>query len=315
MIRNNRIRAAAVCLALACFPGGRLTAASVLADNQPPDPAYIGIHTAPLDAAMRTQLKLDDRTGLLIADVDPHGPAAAKLRRHDVLLNLNGQVLFNPPQLNGLVHTLRPGDTVALNVMRQSQTQVVTVTLGSRSPLTPPATSRSAPADTTPGGSPTDDAASAGLTAERRMQIESIIDDIRDTDRASVPMEAVSEDDMERFIDRVRERLVDAYVNPVTARESFMPRPETVEPAWSAEDIAESRSLAFEDGARSAELSLRDGTLFFNFEDEKGNIIFQGPIDTPEQRKRIPGEALKYLDYIENREGGMGADYEWPSSE
>ncbi len=73
------------------------------------------------------------RTVLLISDVRPDSPAdQAGLRSGDILLKIDGQHLLHPVQLQRLVSTYPAGQAVELTVIRDGDTQTLPATLGER---------------------------------------------------------------------------------------------------------------------------------------------------------------------------------------
>lgn len=73
----------------------------------------------------------DADAGLLVAAVDPAGPAAqAGLRRADIVLELDGQAVNTFSALIRELSARDPGDSVALKVQRGDATLTLTATLG-----------------------------------------------------------------------------------------------------------------------------------------------------------------------------------------
>jgi hypothetical protein len=94
---------------------------------------YLGVQTVQVGEPLRAQLSLPEGAGLLVAAVLPDSPAAAaKLARFDVLVRINRQYLINPEQLEVLVRDAKPGQDVRLTVIRQAKIGSVMVRLGSR---------------------------------------------------------------------------------------------------------------------------------------------------------------------------------------
>jgi S1-C subfamily serine protease len=94
---------------------------------------YIGINYTSLTPAIAAQLGIAQQTGMIIADVAPGSPASqAGLRRYDVITTIDGHPLQGDSDLAQIVDQHKPGDTLALTVVRNSQTMTVKVTLGTR---------------------------------------------------------------------------------------------------------------------------------------------------------------------------------------
>jgi hypothetical protein len=92
---------------------------------------YLGVTTAAVPPALRTQLDLPEGFGLLIEHIAPDSAAAkAGLQVHDVLYKLDDQVLVNSEQLATLVTARKPGDEVQLTVYRKGRPTTLAATLG-----------------------------------------------------------------------------------------------------------------------------------------------------------------------------------------
>ena len=84
--------------------------------------SYLGVIASPLTPAMRSQLSLPAGVGLAVESVEKDSPAAAAgLKQYDVLQKLNDQILVNVQQLSILVRIFKPGEDVALTVIRQAK--------------------------------------------------------------------------------------------------------------------------------------------------------------------------------------------------
>jgi membrane-associated protease RseP (regulator of RpoE activity) len=78
-------------------------------------------------------LKLKEPRGVEIVNVDHDGPACkAGLRIHDVILQMNGQVIEGVEQLRRMLRESPPGRTVSLLLSHDGQQQTVSVQLGNR---------------------------------------------------------------------------------------------------------------------------------------------------------------------------------------
>ena len=76
-------------------------------------------------------LKLKDARGAEIVNLDHDGPACkAGMRMHDVILQMNGQVIENEDQLRRMLRDMPVGRTISFLVSRDGQTQTMTMTTG-----------------------------------------------------------------------------------------------------------------------------------------------------------------------------------------
>ncbi len=92
--------------------------------------AFIGIQIADVTPDNAKFFQMNKAEGALISDVDPDAPGAkAGLRTGDVITELDGKAVTDAGQLQMAVGQKRPGDTIHLQVMRDSKPTTVAVTL------------------------------------------------------------------------------------------------------------------------------------------------------------------------------------------
>lgn len=58
--------------------------------------------------------------------------------------------------------------------------------------------------------------------------------------------------------------------------------------------------MLFEDGKGRLEVSHKDGKKFLTARNDKNEVVFSGPVDTPEQRKAMPQEVRERLEKMES---------------
>jgi hypothetical protein len=93
---------------------------------------FLGVETSRAGKVLSAQLGLPAGVGLVVARVVPDTGAAKVLKKHDILIKFEDQLLFNSDQLGGLVTSKEPGTEVQLTIFRAGKEQVVTATLGER---------------------------------------------------------------------------------------------------------------------------------------------------------------------------------------
>ncbi len=79
-------------------------------------------------------IRPDDKDGkVIIARVFPNTPAReAKLKRKDIIIDINDQVVNSPEKLISLLKYYAPGDQVVISVKRGNENMDISVTLGER---------------------------------------------------------------------------------------------------------------------------------------------------------------------------------------
>ena len=92
--------------------------------------AFIGIQIADVTPDNAKFFQLSKAAGAVVSEVQPDAPGAkAGLRTGDVITELDGRPVTDAGQLQMLVGQKRPGDTVHLEVMRDSKATSIPVTL------------------------------------------------------------------------------------------------------------------------------------------------------------------------------------------
>ena len=94
--------------------------------EKPPAGQYrqtsLGVHVSRVSESLGDQLDLLPRTGLLVEYVVANSAAElAGVRKHDVLLEMDDQILVNQEQLSVLVANHQPGQTVTLEIIRKGE--------------------------------------------------------------------------------------------------------------------------------------------------------------------------------------------------
>jgi PDZ domain-containing protein len=100
-------------------------------DNAPrKERPWLGVYAEEASEALASQLGLAPGVGLLVTYVATNSPAAlAGLQKNDVLVEFNGQPLVLPSQLRKMVQVRKEGETVKLEIYRGGKKKNVSATL------------------------------------------------------------------------------------------------------------------------------------------------------------------------------------------
>ena len=198
---------------------------------------YLGVVTSPPAEALVEQLGLPAGTGLVVDFVEPGSPAAkAGLRKHDLLVKLADQILVNQPQFAVLVRTYKPGDKIALTLMREAKQQQVETALAEKEMVV----AAEGPRNVWPGFLP---------QAKDPQALASLL----------------------------------AMVRPEGGGNAF----------------AAAATMAMSDGEHTLNITTNEGGRVLVAKDSDGKVVFEGPIQTDEQRKAVPPEILAKLEKME----------------
>ncbi len=102
-------------------------------DEETAEPqAFLGVETARASTTLRQQLGLARGIGLVVQRVVKETAAAEVLQKHDILTKFEDQLLVSADQLGVLVRSKDPGAEVMLTFLRGGQEQTAAVKLGER---------------------------------------------------------------------------------------------------------------------------------------------------------------------------------------
>jgi len=106
-------------------------------------PGYLGVSLRDLDAAEATRLNLRGAMGAMIVTVDRDAPAwTAGLRPHDVVVEINGEVIDGVEVLRRRLRGCPSGETITLRVRRGEEEMSYSVALGDQDTIAQNALSR-----------------------------------------------------------------------------------------------------------------------------------------------------------------------------
>jgi serine protease Do len=272
----------------------------------PPVPTpYIGVMTLPPPAVLNAQLGLKEGFGLVVGEVLPDSPAAkAGLQKYDVLTHLNDQQLVDAGQFSTLVRGAGKDSEVTLTVLRNAKEQKLPVKIGERlAPQRPPF----------PGAmdlrgqfekwkGPAQD----GLKkmqdrmkdyGERMRQYQERLKGWQKNPAADMP-EPPKPPVFEtaNAVLPINPADILMQVQPGGTRQIRMLQPDG-STSYNTADV----KLLMKDDGGEIEVSTKESKRMLLAKDANGETIFDGPIDTEEQRKALPEDIRKKIELIQVR--------------
>ena len=255
------------------------------------DEAWLGVSIVEGSEALASQLGLPPGSGLVVTYVAPDSPAAkAGLEKNDVLAELDGQLLVVPAQLRKLIQVRKQGDKVELVFYRTGKKQTISVKLGKA----PTGFSRLQEAHPWDGGSGEFTLPFAPNSAgEPWKALHRALGDVK-IDTAKV------QEEVRRSMEQARKAWQDAM--RASTNTAWAPAFKTLRDVFrSGIDVNNNASVTVrstDHQVRSMVKADESGTIVLvcnpkphlTAHNKDGKLLFDGEIDTPEQRAKVPPE-------------------------
>lgn len=243
---------------------------------------YLGVTTASVSPALSAQLGLPKEVGLVVTRVAPDSPAAAVLKEHDILTKLDDQILIDTHQLSVLVRARQEGDDVTLTLYRAGKEMTVKAKLAKHE------VARTA-GDFRPfefGGD--------GFNFQLPNGSKNL--------RELPGMRPEDTDRVMRLIQNARDR---ALIDPAVRSGSVIINRHRVRRDGDSATIIDlpRSNLVYSDDDGVLELNSNDGRRELTAKNAQGDVLFQGSVNTEEERKKVPAEVLSRLDKLEKMDG------------
>lgn len=229
--------------------------------------AFLGVQTAPVNRTLAAQLGLPRGTGLVVTDIVEDSPAASSLQEHDILTKLDDQILIGQQQLSVLIRNRKQGDEVTLTVFRAGKETKVKVKLGERE---------------VPKLAEFDAAEAHGFSFSfdgpqiaRLQQLPGI--------------EPGQVNDVIRMIGRNQGNWVGTPGVQILRRGD---REATIL------DLPQG-NIVYSDDEGSVEVKAEDGKRQLTVKDASGKVLFEGPVNSKEDREKLPKEVQERVGKIE----------------
>jgi hypothetical protein len=254
--------------------------------------AWLGVSTEEASETLSSQLGLESGAGLVVTYVGSQSPAAkAELKKNDVLVELDGQLLVHPSQLRKLVRSHKEGDQVKLEYFRGGKKQTVTVTLAKTA---------------AEFGSLEDQSGWQDQMRELKIQLNAL--PIKEAIREQMKNlhvelgklkidEKKVQDEVRRGMEEARKAIQDAFRHTTDGGDPAKQALEAL--ARSGVSVDDDATITVRSTAKSVKSNVKAddaGTIVLvcnpkahlTAHDKNGKLLFDGEIETPEQRDKVP---------------------------
>jgi membrane-associated protease RseP (regulator of RpoE activity) len=246
-------------------------------DQEPKEPVtYLGVETSDVPRVLSAQMGLQRGFGVVVDYVAPNTPAAAAgIQPNDIIKMLNDQIIVDPSQLGKLIRSFSEGTTVNLTVLRKGQEMKLSVKLAKHDV----SSSRNS---------------FGGFEKEWRFDDLGKMDfDFQMPDMSAVK-DAVqrAKDEAVRAGDEARKAA--SRLRIVTTDDGDTTRTTKV-------DLGKA-TISFSDEHGELKIERVNGKKMLTAMDADGKVIFQGPIDTQEQRAKVPASVRERVEKLEKQD-------------
>jgi hypothetical protein len=290
--------------AIASSTAGEITIQSTGQEDERKNVSWLGVSTLEASEALASQLELPPGVGLLVIYVAPDSPAAkAGLRKNDVLTQFDSQSLVHPAQFRKLVRVRKAGTEIKLQFYHAGKQQDATVTLGS-----------------------TRLGASSWQEGEHALQgnwedLQNQFHELHLDDAVRTQMKALRQslgsikldqkevqEDIRRGMEEARQAVRDALRNATNSDSALAPLRKVLENlAHSGVVVDDKADVEVRSSGKSVRsvvksddngtlVLLRNHGLYLTAHDKDGKLLFDGPVETAEQRAKVPSEVWERVE-------------------
>ncbi|MGB8340186.1 MAG: PDZ domain-containing protein [Chthoniobacterales bacterium] len=246
-----------------------------LRDDGPKEPVtFLGVETSDVPRVLSEQMGLPRGFGVVVDYVVPNSPAAAAgVQQSDIIRMLNDQIIVDPGQLGKLVRSFADGTTVSLTLLRKGQEVKVTVKLAKH--------------DVPSGHGP--------FGFEKEWNFDDL--DKMNFDFQMPDMTAVRE-----AVQRAKAEAMRAGDEARQAARRLRIVTTDDETTKSTRVDLGKATITFSDDQGELKLERVNGKKMLTARDAQGKELFKGPIDTEEERAKIPANVRERFEKLEKQE-------------
>ena len=282
--------------------------------------AFLGLVATKLMPDVRRQLGLSGNLYLNVAQVSSGGPAEkAGLKRGDVLKKLDDQILVNPEQFIELVRSKKIGEEVILSILREGKQKSLKVKLGRKKETVVAGNlNRIHPFDEKFNHRAFPDAQALQERIRRQIERQTRIFGQRGRDRKPVSPEIMEKFDVDgdgKLSPIERDKAMDE--GAIEGKDlgfglnlDFGPGPDFEKmikdaqrqsgvSTWSSVTGSAKTKILNSDADGTYEFSSEDGDKWFKVTSADGGVLFDGPVNTEDEREAMPEDLLERLKTLE----------------
>ena len=243
---------------------------------EPKEPVtFLGVETSDVPRVLSEQMGLPRGFGVVVDHVVPDSPAAvAGVQQSDIIRMLNDQIIVGPGQLGTLVRSFADGASISLTLLRKGKEEKVTVKLKKH--------------ESSMGRGP--------FGYEKEWNFD-------DFDKMNFDFQMPD-------MTAVREAVARAKAEALRAGDEARRAARNLRIVSTDDDDATKTTridlgkatVVFSDDEGELKLERVEGRKMLSAKDAKGKVLFSGPIDTEEERAKIPAKVRERFEKLEKQE-------------
>ena len=235
---------------------------------------FLGVETSDVPRVLSEQMGLPRGFGVVVDYVVPESPAAAAgVQQSDIIRMLNDQIILEPGQLGKLVRSFDDGTTVNLTLLRKGKETKVTAKLKKH--------------EASMGRGPFGFEKEWNFDDLGKMNFDFQVPDmtaVRDAVARAKDEAMRAGDEARRAVRKLRIVTTDDDTTKTTRV-----------------DLGKA-IITFSDDQGELKLERVDGKKMLTAKDAKGKVLFNGPVDTGEQRAKIPANVRERFEKLEDQD-------------
>jgi serine protease Do len=244
-------------------------------EDGPKEPVtFLGVETSEVPRVLSEQMGLPRGFGVVVDYVVPNGPAAtAGVQPSDIIRMLNDQQIVDPGQLGKLIRSFAEGTSIDLTLMRKGKETKVSVKLGKK--------------DMPMGHGP------FGFEQEWNFD---------DLDKMKFDFKAPD-------MTAVREAVARAKDQAMRARDEVQRAARGLRIVTTDDGLTKSTridlgkaTITFSDDQGELKMENVNGRKMLTAKDAQGKVLYNGPIETAEDRANLPENVRQRFEKLERQE-------------
>lgn len=254
-----------------------LLAGSIYAQQESNKKAFLGVMATKIDDALASHLGLDKKKSFIFQRVVKDTPASeAGLKKYDILLKINNEVVDSTQPLSSTIKNFKPEDKLTLNLMRAGKVMDLEVTLGETVP-------------------------------------QMALSDMKDQIKLIMPEKGQNDDvqihileNMEHFKE-LQKKIQESFngQNGMITEQMQQALEQIARANENAQNFKFNSSMSTvmssSDGEHSITITVKDGNKKAKVLDASGKVVFEGDINTDVELEAVPGEIREKVKKMQNK--------------